>query len=304
MPQQKGKIRPLDAAILLACALCAVLLFHRAREASSFTWDWSNFLGFLVFRNPETGAISPGRLALGLFTTVKLSLWAIILAFILGVFFGLLRAGRDPFGRMVGRLYVACMRNTPILVLVFLFYYFLSSQALPANAVAELARKLPALPLRILSAIAAPPGALAAFLSAVITLAAYEGAYIAEIVRAGIQSIGTGQWEASHALGLSYSQTLRHIIGPQALARIIPPLTGQFISTIKDSSIMSVISIAELTFQGSELTAATHRGPNIAFEVWVTVAALYMILTFTCSLASKKAETFLSHKLPAFKGNG
>lgn len=302
MPPPGKNLKPVDAFIILACAGLLALIFFRARQVSAFTWSWQDFAGFLVTRNPETGALGPGRLATGLFLTLKLSFWSILLALVIGLFFGLLRAGRDPFGRMISRLYVELVRNTPILVLVFVFYFFISSQLLPADAVADFAQRLPGFLQSLLPYIAVPPGALAAFISAVVTLAVYEGAYIAEIVRGGIASVENGQWEASHALGLSYAQTMRHVIGPQAFARILPPLTGQLISTIKDSSIMSVISIAELTFQGSELTAATHRGPQIAFEVWLTVAALYMILTLACSLASKRLETYLARKRPAFRG--
>jgi ABC-type amino acid transport system permease subunit len=99
-------------------------------------------------------------------------------------------------------------------------------------------------------------------------LAVYEGAYITEIIRAGIQSIDKGQWEASSGLGFTRAQQLRYIIFPQALRRIMPPLAGQFISTIKDSAIVSVISIQELTFQGMELMAATF----LTFEIWITMA--------------------------------
>ena len=104
-------------------------------------------------------------------------------------------------------------------------------------------------------------------------MALYEGAYITEIVRAGIQSVERGQWEASYALGLSWWQQMRYVILPQAIQRIIPPLAGQFISTIKDSAIVSVISIQELTYQGMQLMAATY----LTFEVWTTVALMYLV---------------------------
>ena len=132
----------------------------------------------------------------------------------------------------------------------------------------------------------APPPLFSAFISALITLAIFEGAYIAEIVRAGIQSIEKGQWEASYALGLSRWQQMRYIIMPQAVQQILPPLAGQFISLIKDSSIVSVISIQELTFQGMELMAATY----LTFEIWITITMLYLTMTFTCSLAVQLLE--------------
>jgi polar amino acid transport system permease protein len=135
----------------------------------------------------------------------------------------------------------------------------------------------------------APPARFSAFLSALIALALYEGAYIAEIIRAGIQSIERGQWEASSAVGMSWWQQMRHIILPQAMQRILPALAGQFISTIKDSAIVSVISIQELTFQGMDLMAATY----LTFEVWITVTALYFVLTFSCSVAVGHIESYV-----------
>jgi polar amino acid transport system permease protein len=127
------------------------------------------------------------------------------------------------------------------------------------------------------------------FLSAVITLALFEGAYIAEIIRAGINSIEKGQWEAATALGMKRNQTLLYVILPQAIQRMLPALAGQFISIIKDSAIVSVISIEELTFQGQQLMTTTYR----SFEIWTTIFIMYFILTFLCSLLVRRLELFL-----------
>ncbi len=124
-------------------------------------------------------------------------------------------------------------------------------------------------------------------------IALFEGAYITEIVRAGIQSIEKGQWEASHALGLSRWQQMRHVVLPQAVQRILPPLAGEFINTIKNSSIVSVISIQELTFQGMELLAATR----LTFEVWMTVAGLYLVVCLLLSLAVSRLENHMRRSL-------
>jgi polar amino acid transport system permease protein len=127
------------------------------------------------------------------------------------------------------------------------------------------------------------------FLSALLTLALFEGAYITEIIRAGILSIEKGQWEAASALGMSPAERMRHIILPQAIPRMLPPLAGQFISTIKDSAIVSVISIQELTFQGMELMASTY----LTFEIWITITGLYLLLTLSFSLAVSVLESRL-----------
>ena len=126
-------------------------------------------------------------------------------------------------------------------------------------------------------------------MSALVTLALFEGAYITEIVRSGIESIEKGQWEASYALGLSRRQQIMHVILPQAIKRILPPLAGQFISTIKDSAIVSVISIQELTFQGMELMASTY----LTFEVWITITVLYLMMALVLSLGVERLEIFM-----------
>jgi polar amino acid transport system permease protein len=129
------------------------------------------------------------------------------------------------------------------------------------------------------------------FVSAAITLGIYESTYITEVVRAGVESIERGPWEASYSIGLSWWQQMCHVILPQALQRILPQLAGQFISVIKDSAIVSVISISELTFQGLQLMASTY----ITFEIWITIGAMYGFLTLGCSLALAKLERSMRH---------
>ncbi len=129
------------------------------------------------------------------------------------------------------------------------------------------------------TSLVARPDQINAFISAVIALGIYEGAYVSEIVRGGIISIPTGQWEASMSIGLSRQKTFLIVILPQAFRKVAFPLAGQFISTIKDSAIVSVISIQELTFQGMELMSATF----LTFEIWITITLLYFILTFSLS---------------------
>jgi polar amino acid transport system permease protein len=193
------------------------------------------------------------------------------------------------FSRLIGRTYVELVRNVPPLVLIFLFYYFLSGQVMAALGVDSFLGARSQGFQKAVALFLAPPSMFSAFVSALITLAIFEGAYITEIVRAGIQSIEKGTWEAAYALGLSRWQQLRYVILPLAAQRILPPLAGQFISTIKDSAIVSVISIPELTFQGMELMSATY----LIFEVWIVVTALYLLLTLSLSLALERWEIHL-----------
>jgi polar amino acid transport system permease protein len=118
------------------------------------------------------------------------------------------------------------------------------------------------------------------FCSAVLALSLFEGAYASEIFRAGIVSIARGQWEAAYSLGLSGYHTYRHIILPQAIRRILPPLTSQAISLIKDSALVSTIAIYDLTMQAQALISETY----LTFELWFTVALMYLAVTVTLSL--------------------
>ena len=212
-----------------------------------------------------------------------------MLAIPIGLISGLLRTSLHLFNRLLGGCYVSLLRNLPPLVLVLIFYFFVSDQLLPYLQVPALLVEAP-LPLyKLLTICLAPADQLEAFIAAVITLALLEGAYIGEIVRAGINSIEKGQWEAARALGLRRWQLMRHVVLPQAFQRMIPPLAGQVISTIKDSAIVSVISIQELTFQGMELMASTY----LTFEVWITVTLLYFLLTYGCSRFAGRLETRL-----------
>ena len=264
-------------------------IIYRISVGLHYKWNWQAIPQYLLRHDAETRQWIPNLLMQGLFTTIRLSIWGTILATIIGTVMGLCRVSRSIFNRLIGRTYVELVRNLPPLVLVFIFYYFISGQIMTALGVDEFIQSRSELVHTILEFAFSPPSMFSAFLSALITLAAFEGAYITEIVRAGIQSIEKGQWEASRALGLTRWQQMRYIILPQATQRILPPLAGQFISTIKDSAIVSVISIQELTFQGMELMSATY----LTFEVWITIAALYLILSLVLSLGVERMEIYM-----------
>jgi polar amino acid transport system permease protein len=128
------------------------------------------------------------------------------------------------------------------------------------------------------------------FASAVLALSLFEGAYASEIFRAGIVSIHRGQWEAAYSLGLSTWDIYVRIVLPQAVRRILPPLTGQAVSLVKDSALVSTIAIYDLTMQGQALVAETF----LAFEIWFTVAGMYLLLTLSLSVVSWYLERRLS----------
>ena len=286
---RKKKLTALDAAMFLIVAAAGVYLVYRIQAGLQYKWHWNAIPQFLFRFDTVTESWKPNVLILGLLTTIRLSIWATVLATIIGTVMGLLRVSSGLFNRLIGGTYVEIVRNLPPLVLVFIFYFFIGDQILPALGTERLAAGLSESGRSLLKVLFAPPALLVPFLSALVTLAVFEGAYITEIVRSGIQSIETGQWEAAAALGFTKSQQMRHIILPQAVPRILPPLAGQFISTIKDSAIVSVISIQELTFQGLELMATTY----FTFEIWITITGLYLMLTLSCSLAVERFEIYL-----------
>jgi len=270
--------------LLLVCAL-AVYFGYRVEAELEYRWNWPVIPQYLL-RYDETHGWTANLLLQGLWTTIRLSVWSLLLALPIGLVSGLLRTSLHLFNRLLGGSFVVLLRNLPPLVLILIFYYFLSDQILPLLHIGELLAQAPAWLQALTNLLLAPIDQAEAFLAAVMTLALFEGAYIGEIVRAGINAIAIGQWEAARALGMKRWQLLRHIILPQAFQRMIPPLTGQAISTIKDSAIVSVISIQELTFQGMELMAATY----LTFEVWITVTLLYFLLTFSCSRLAGRLE--------------
>ena len=205
---------------------------------------------------------------------------------LIGLVMGVVATRKRLIARLITRSYVEFARNTPPLVLVFLFYYFLGDQIIAVLGLEQVIMSLGPVQRQILTVIAAPPRQFPAFLSAVVTLALFEGAYLTEIVRAGIESVSRGQWEAAYALGLSPLDRYRFVILPQAWRVVLPATVGQFISIIKDSAIVAVISIPELTFQGLEVMAATYR----TFEIWITIALLYFVLSSSCSWIAHALE--------------
>ena len=277
--------KPIDTILLVLVIGAIGFLGYRVTNSLEYQWHWSVIPQYL-FRHDEQQGWVPNLLIQGLLTTMRLSFWSLILALPLGLICGLLRTSQQLFNRLLGGTYVTLLRNLPPLVLVFILYYFISDQVLPLLELGEHVQSAPLVVQRMCSLLLAGPDQIEQFIAAVFTLALFEAAYIAEIVRAGINSIDDGQWQAARALGMRRWQVLRHVVLPQAFERIIPPLAGQAISTIKDSAIVSVISIQELTFQGMELMAATY----LTFEVWLTVTVLYFILTYSCSWLAARLE--------------
>jgi polar amino acid transport system permease protein len=287
---KKKRVTPLDAALTLLLLGLAAYIIYRLTVALNYRWQWSIIPTYLVRYDHEQERWVANLLLEGLYTTIRLSVWATLLAAALGLVFGLMRTSRRLLFRLTAGLYVELIRNTPQLVLVFIFYFFVSSQVLPMLGIEEFIRGLPPAAQTWIARFSAGPNLFTSFFSGVLTIALFQGAYITEIVRAGLESVEKGQWEASYALGLSRGQQLVWIILPQAGRKVLPPLANEFINTIKYSAIVSVISIQELTFQGLQIMSSTQ----LTIEIWLTVTLMYLILCLVLSLSVRALEKHLN----------
>ncbi len=274
--------------------LCLGAFFvYRVKVGLNYNWAWDSITQFIFRFDKKQDEWVSGILMVGFYTTIRLSFWGIILATIFGVVSGIAKTSSIQSIRWLATTYVETMRNLPPLVIIFIAYFFVGDQLLSPLQIDDWAYSLSPEAQNLLAIFFAKPGYLTQFFAALMTLAIFEGAYITEIVRAGIESIHSGQWEASHALGLTGYQQMRHVILPQTFQRIMPPMAGQFISLIKDSSIVSVISIQELCFQGIELMTSTLH----TIEIWTVVTVMYLTLTLPCSLLVDKLEHRLNLSL-------
>ncbi len=278
----------IDAAAVIVVAVAVSVFFSRVSSVLDYHWNWDAIPSYFFFWDESAGKFTANILVKGFLTTLKLSVWSTVLGFFLGTLSGIMGAKGSFEQRFVSRTYVETIRNIPSLVLVIIFYYFVSSQFLDVLYLDRWLRQSSPEVQSVINFFFSGPDRINSFISAVIALGIYEGAYVSEIVRGGIIAIPHGQWEASWSIGLSRSKAFRLVILPQTFRRVAFPLAGQFISTIKDSAIVSVISIQELTFQGMEVMAATF----LTFEVWVTITLLYFVLTFSFS----RSVAFLENK--------
>jgi polar amino acid transport system permease protein len=234
---------------ILVVAAITWLMVNSTKQMG-YLWQWYRVPQYLYA--VKDGQIFSGPLIAGLMVTLRIAGVSLLLASVFGLVTALLRLSNSLVGKIIARVYLEVIRNTPLLVQLFFIYFVL-----------------------------APVFDISAFTSAVLALSLFEGAYASEIFRAGIVSIHRGQWEAAFSIGLNTSQTYRLIILPQAIRRILPPLTSQAVSLIKDSALVSTIAIYDLTMRGQVIIAETF----LVFEIWFTIAAMYLFITLILSLA-------------------
>lgn len=206
----------------------------------------------------------------GALKTLEITLIAITLGFFLGLFAGLARLSKKRIVRLLATCYIDFFRGTPLLVQIFMVYFGLpqllgvfQNYMMDTFHIGQIWQSTHIDP----------------FTAAIISTSLNSGAYIAEIFRAGVQSIERGQMEAARSLGMTQFQSMRFVILPQAFKRIIPPLGNEFIAMLKDTSLLSVIGFEEMARKGQLIIAQTYK----PFHIWLTVAFIYLIMTFAIS---------------------
>ncbi len=227
-----------------------IWLAVRGAESMGYRWQWYRIPRY-IYRVVD-GDLIWGPLMKGLFVTLEISAWSLLVTVLIGFVAALLRLSDSIVGRGVARVYLELIRNTPLLVQLYLFFYIL-----------------------------APILGIDRFWTGVLALSFFEGAHAMEIFRAGILSVGRGQWEAARSIGLSGVDTYRFVVVPQALRLVLPPLTSLIITLIKHSAIVSAIAIADLTTEGRNAISTSF----LSFEIWFTVAGMYLVLTVSLSVA-------------------
>ncbi len=291
---KRTRLSWIDFAVALACALALGFLLWRADSVFSYRWNWSTVWQFVYRLDEASGKWVPNLLVEGLLTTLRLAFWGILVAGAIGTLMGLARTSGRLILRLLGGAYVMLIRNIPPVVFVFVFVFFIASQIMPALAVGERVRALSPTAQWWISIFFGSPKLIDNFLLGLICLSVFSGAYVTEIVRAGLQSVHKSQIEAGDSLGMSKLDVMRFVVLPQAMRNVLPPMAGQLIQLIKDSSLVSLVSIQELTFMAQDVQITTQR----VFEVFVFVAAIYFVICFTLSqvFASLERRFARAHK--------
>ena len=243
--------------IIIYCFIVGAILYSSFTGAQSmgYNWQWYQIPKY-IYTYTEDG-FQFGELMLGLWKTITLSFTAFVLAMVIGLLVALLRLSGLVIGTKVAICFLEFVRNVPLLVLVYLFYYVLG-----------------------------PVFKYDRYTASILCLAVYHSALISEILRAGINAVAQGQWEAAKSIGMNKTQMYRYIILPQSIRFMLPPMTGEVVHMVKSSAIVSVIAVAELTTLGQNIISDTY----MAFEIWFTIAIIYMIVIMILSIGASLVE--------------
>ena len=276
-------LNKLDYLLLLILVIVVCWLYYRSSIGVNYQWHWAAALD-LIFTSRRDGSLP--YFFQGLISTLRLTGWGLIFALLLGTLIGIARHSKFSVFKTPALFYIQLVRNIPPLVFIFIFYFFVSNQLIPLLGLENLLRNSDNNANAIVTFLFGPKNLWENLLSGVFCIGLLSAAYIAEVVRSGLEGIDKGQWEAAQTLGLSTWSKYRYVIAPQVISNITPPLAGQTISLVKDSSIVSLISIQELTFSGTEIANSS----GFIFEIWIFVGIAYLILCLSLSLLFSKIE--------------
>jgi polar amino acid transport system permease protein len=243
--------------MIAASVFVAVMILVAVTGYRNLSYNWQWYRVGQYFFAFDQGQFVPGVLLQGMWITLKISAISLVLALAVGMVSAFARLSPFVSLRVLSWCYVESIRNTPLLIQIFVIYFVIS-----------------------------PVLDLSAFTSAVIALSLFEGAYSSEIIRSGIVNIPKGQWEAAQSIGLPVSVTYFQVIIPQMLRQTLPMLAGQSVALIKDSALVSTISIYDLTMQGQKIVSETF----LTFEIWFVVALCYLSITATLSFIVRLVE--------------
>ena len=253
----KAFINAVPVAVSLYVVIIAgiIWLAYTGAEAMGYNWQWYRIPQY--FYTLTDDGFQWGEIMIGLVKTIQLTVISFILATALGLIVALLRLSGLVVGTAVAVVFLEFIRNMPILVLLYLFYYVLG-----------------------------PVFALDRYTASILCLGVFHAALISEIFRAGINAVPKGQWEGATSIGMSTAQAYRYIILPQSIKFMLPPMTGEVVHLVKSSAIVSVIAVAELTTIGRNIISDTY----MSFEIWFTIAAVYMVVTLILSIGVSRVE--------------
>lgn len=245
------------ASVLQYLIIVGLLVYaaYSGAQSLGYNWQWSRVPPYIY--DFEDGAFILKEIPMGLWGTIVLSAISFVCAVIIGFVMALLRLSDLVVGRALSVTLLEIVRNIPIIVLLYVCYYIFG---------------------RVFG--------LDRYAASVLCLSLYSGVQISEIIRAGINAVPKGQWEAANSIGMSKAQSYIYIIIPQSIRLIIPPMTGEAIHMIKNSAIVSVIAVFELTTIGRNIISDTY----MSFEIWFTVAAFYLAVTLLLSIFVSRVE--------------
>ena len=252
---RRRRIRALWRPALLLALMLAFGWWLVDTASEQYRWQWYRVWRFVGVW--EDGTFQPGVLFEALGVTLRLTAASLVLSVASGALLAAMRLSSSPVARTLAFLLLGALRNTPLLMQLFMVYF-----------------------------VAAPVLGMGPFTAAVFSLGLFEGAYVAEIFRAGVLSVPRGQWEAGMSLGMSVHLAARLVIMPQALRQSLPALAGQLVSLVKDTSLVSAIAVADLTMRARVIITDTF----LSFEMWLLVAVVYLFLTSLVSIPARLLE--------------